>query len=365
MTKYIKIKSVQEIKPILDSINTEEYSLVNYIWTEYGFLAMMFNEMFIDFFNQTGPKIGFCFPGHEMFYEKYVDILVTLDGFIDTTKAYKDNKETDLLLNNFKTISDKGIAFWHTLRNFDEDEYENAFTGYVFKNIFYPIGKELHWKLGWPIGPGYKYAEGEDGTWITPPTEWSRTGSLEWNLDLWDSSFEKDSNVSLKEKLGSFNCFFVKNSWKTRNHTSPNIEDLLSESESSSSFGYIGLKLYKEVIDFHIQNKQNLVIVNDLIKFPKVDNEYIHYVNMSGYLDVRMLMTIAYQSKTFISSGTGPQDLATYYSNANQVIVTNSDFICLKESFVNKVQEIKNKKLLFVDVRKQSTDVILEFLNDN
>ena len=69
MTKYLKINSVDQIKPILDSVKTEDYSLVNYIWTEYGFLALMFNEMFIDYFKDTGPKIGFCFPGHDIFYE--------------------------------------------------------------------------------------------------------------------------------------------------------------------------------------------------------------------------------------------------------------------------------------------------------
>ena len=55
MTKYLKINSVDQIRPILDSIKTEDYSLVNYIWTEYGFLALMFNEMFVEYFKDTGP----------------------------------------------------------------------------------------------------------------------------------------------------------------------------------------------------------------------------------------------------------------------------------------------------------------------
>ena len=105
MIRKLKIKSIDEIKSILDSINTEEYSLVNYIWTEYGFYPTFFNELFVEFFeNVKGPKIGFCFSGQELFYEPYVDILVTLDGFIDTTKAYKDSQETELLLNNFQTL---------------------------------------------------------------------------------------------------------------------------------------------------------------------------------------------------------------------------------------------------------------------
>ena len=106
------IKSVEEIKSILDSITTEDYSLVNYVWTEYGFHPVFFNELFKDFFKEAkGPKIGFCFPGHEIFYEKYVDILVTLEGFVDTSKAYKDNKETELLLNNLKLYQIKELLF--------------------------------------------------------------------------------------------------------------------------------------------------------------------------------------------------------------------------------------------------------------
>ena len=41
------IKSVEEIKGILDAINTEDYSLVNYVWTEYGFHPVFFNELLI------------------------------------------------------------------------------------------------------------------------------------------------------------------------------------------------------------------------------------------------------------------------------------------------------------------------------
>ena len=49
-TKYLNIKSIDEIAKVLDSINTEEYSLVNYVWTEYGFHPTFFNELFIEFF---------------------------------------------------------------------------------------------------------------------------------------------------------------------------------------------------------------------------------------------------------------------------------------------------------------------------
>ena len=51
--KYFTVKSVDEIKNILDTIDTIEYSLVNYVWTEYGFYPVFFNELFSQFFKES------------------------------------------------------------------------------------------------------------------------------------------------------------------------------------------------------------------------------------------------------------------------------------------------------------------------
>ena len=37
------VESVDQIKTILNDLNTEEYSVVNYVWTEYGFYPLFFN----------------------------------------------------------------------------------------------------------------------------------------------------------------------------------------------------------------------------------------------------------------------------------------------------------------------------------
>jgi len=363
-TKYLNIKSIDEISKVLDSINTEEYSLVNYIWTEYGFHPTFFNELFIEFFRDVkGPKIAFCFPGHEVFYEKYVDILVTLDGFIDTSKAYTDNQETELLLNNFKTISDRGIAFWYTLRNFDEDAYENAFSGYEFRNILYPIGKDLHWKLGWPPGPGHKYAEGEDGTWYLPSCKYYEKGVQAYDLELWDPTFERGTGLNLKD----YNTFFVKNSWKTRNYGSVNINDYLVGKEGTSGdlgFGSIEFDIYSKVVDFHINNKMNLVVINDLVKFPVIENKYIKYVDMTGFLDVRLFLTIVNDSKNFINTGTSPGDLAAYYCDTNQVIV-GDDNIQNRTQFSDIILEKRNKKVFRFHKQKNNFEELFLFLEEH
>lgn len=362
--KYLSIKSVDEIKSILDSINTEEYSLVNYVWTEYGFYPTFFNELFLEFFKKSkGPRIGFCFPGQEMFYEQYVDILVTLDGFIDTTKAYKNSQETELLLNNFQNISDRGIAFWYTLRNFDEDLYEESFSGYEFRNILYPIGKDLHWKLGWPPAPGHKYAEGVDGTWYLPSCKYYEQSVQAYDLDLWNPNFIKEDGL----RIENYNTFFVKNSWKTRNYGSSNINDYLVGNDGISgnmSFGSVEFDIYAKVIDFHIKNKLNLVVINDLVKFPVVENEYITYIDMVGFLNVRKFLTIVNDSKNFINTGTSPGDLASYYCNTNQVII-GDDVIQNRTKFSDIILGMKNKKVFRFHRENKNFEELFSFLNEN
>ena len=359
-----KITSIDEIKGILDTIDTEEYSLVNYVWTEYGFHPVFFNELFRQFFDDVkGPKIGFCFPGHEIFYEKYVDILVTLEGFTDTSRAYQDNQETELLLDNFKNISDRGIAFWYTLRNFDEDLYEEAFSDYTFKNILYPIGKDLHWKLGWPPGPGHKYAEGEDGTWHFPSCKYHEQGVQAYDLDLWDPDFKKGKGLKLKK----YNTFFVKNSWKTRSYGSSNINDFLvgnDGTEGNMAFGSVEFDIYAKVVDFHIKNKLNLVVINDLVKFPVVENKYITYVDMTGFLDVRLFATIVDRSQNFINTGTSPGDLAAYYCNTNQVIVGDNS-IQNRTQFTDTILGKRDKKVFRFHKETKNYDQLFEFLEEN
>ncbi len=364
MIQKLKIKSVDEIKGILDTINTEEYSLVNYVWTEYGFYPTFFNELFIEFFeNVKGPKIGFCFSGQEVFYEPYVDILVTLEGFIDTTKAYKDSQETELLLNNFRTISDRGIAFWYTLRNFDEDLYEDAFSGYIFRNVLYPIGKDLHWKLGWPPAPGHKYAEGEDGTWYLPSCKYYEQGVQSYDIDLWKPQFEKTKGLDIK----TYNTFFVKNSWKTRNYGSGNINDYLVGENGTSGdlgFGSVEFDFYLKVVDFHIKNKINLVVINDLVKFPVIENEYISYLDMVGFLDVRLFLTVVDESNNFINTGTSPGDLAAYYCNTNQIII-GDDAIQNRTEFSNIILGKKDKKVFRFHKEKTNYEELFLFLKEN
>ena len=358
------IKSVEEIKGILDTIDTEDYSLVNYVWTEYGFHPVFFNELFKDFFKEAkGPKIGFCFPGHEIFYEKYVDILVTLEGFVDTSKAYKDNKETELLLNNFKTLPDKGIAFWYTLRNFDEDAYEDAFTGYEFRNILYPIGKDLHRKLGWPPGPGHQYADGEDGPWSFPSCKYYEQSVQAYDLDLWDPEFNRGEGCFVE----NYNTFFVKNSWKTRNYGSENVEDFLvggDGTEGDLGFGSVEFDVYAKVVDFHIKNKINLVVINDLVAFPVVDNEYIHYLDMTGFLDVRRLLTVVDDSNTFINTGTSPGDLAAYYCQTNQVII-GDDSIQNRTQFTDTILGKRDRKVCRFHSQKRNYEELFSFLKEN
>lgn len=361
-SQYLNVKNLDDIKNVLDSINTEKYTLINYIWIEYGFYPIYFNELFRQFFSECkGPKIGFCFPGHEVFYEDKVDILVTLENFIDTRKTYQNNTETNLLLNNFKYYPDRGIAFWYTLRNFDEDQYWNVISQYKFRNILYPIGKEIPWQNGlFGPSPGFKYADGIDGTWHLPSCKWYERGSVEWDIDLWNSNFRDYG----KPNLENYNTFFVKNTWKSRDFRSSNINDFLIES-GKPYVGHVNFELYVKVVEFHITNKIHLVVINDLVKFPVVESEYIHYIDMEGFLDVRLLLTFANYSKNFITTGTSPMDLVNYYCDNINIVLLGDDHVFSRTTFVDDIQRIKNKKVFRYNNQHKNLDDMLVFLKEN
>lgn len=178
-----------------------------------------------------------------------------------------------------------------------------------------------------------------------------------------DPTFKKEFKLPIKE----YNTFFVKNSWKTRNYGSVNINDYLVGKEGTSGdlgFGGIEFDIYAKVVDFHINNKMNLVVINDLVKFPVVENEYITYIDMIGFLDVRLLLTIVNDSKTFINTGTSPGDLAAYYCDTNQVIVGDSS-IQNRTRFTDTILKEKNKKVFRFYKEQNNFEELFLFLKNS
>ena len=284
----------------------------------------MFNELFHQFFSdvkRTSKVIGFSFPGQEMFYEPHVDFLVTLEGFVDTSKAYFDGVETKLLLENFQRYEDRGQAFWYTVRNFDELEYLDVFEKFKFQNLIFPIGDDKPWLIGFPPKPGYKYGEGKLGEYFIPESQYQSTGKQAYSLQMWRPNFRRSRHPV---PSNPYNTFFLKNSFKTRNYMSKNIEDLLVGADGldlNTGLGSISYDFYESVIEFHIKNEIPLVVFEDLVPFPRIKNEFVSYYQFMNYLDVRTLLTLVEGSRNFINSGTSPGDLAAYYLNTNHVVV--------------------------------------------
>lgn len=317
-------RTMQDLENVLEYLPNNQLSVVHYVWTEYGFYPLYFNELFHQFFNEvtrSSTLVGFSLPGQEMFYEPHVDFLVTLEGFIDTSKAYLNGVETKLLVDNFQRYEDRGQAFWYTIRNFNEVEYSELFKRFKFRNVIFPIGEDKPWLFGFPPNPGVKYGEGELGEYFIPNSRYYATGKQAYSLDMWRPNFRRSRDTM---PSGPYNTFFLKNSFKTRNYSSKDLNDLLVGPEgldSNTGFGSISYDFYKSVLDFHIQNNIRLVVIEDLVPFPRVNHASVSYFQFTNHLDVRKLLTLVEGSQNFINSGTSPGDLVAYYLNTNQVVV--------------------------------------------
>ena len=358
MNKIIKIKNLSELDNYLKTQNTNECNIVNYAWFEYGFYPIFFNELFKEFFTTlNGKYIGVCFEGQELVYKDKVNDLLVLENFINTKKTYINNKESDLLIHNFKTINDRGIAFWFTLRNFDEDDYHQIINKYKFKNIIHPIGKTIPWDNGLFPGLNYKYATGEKN-FFTPKTHWNIYHTLGWDLKYWrkDYTFKNILNIT------DYYCIFVKNTWKTRKFHSSNIKDFLISSGKKGS-GYISKDFYTNLINYFIENNKKLVIINDLVKYPIPKNENIIEFNMIGFFDIEKFCSVVHNSKLFLTPSTSPLDLATYYCDTNIVclddINTEKNNKC---NWVNKIMKFKNKKAISYNMEKGNYNDLINFI---
>lgn len=358
-----RVNSIENLNDLLSSIDTEKFNLINYVWIEYGFYPIIFNDLFKSFYKDTlGKKIGICFPGHEVFYEPHVDILVTLENFIDTSRAYYNNQETELLIKNFTNESDRGVAFWFTVRNFDEDLYQQVIDKFKFRNIIFPIGKKTAWENDlFILKPGFNYGSGIDGSWSIPNNKWFSTGTLGWEIDSWNQDFEKKTKFNIRK----YNCFFVKNSWKSRNYSSRNIEDFLVGQNGISGkkgWGFVEYDFFLDVVNYHINNKMDLVIINDLSAFPIIENNYIHYLDMVNFFDTKLFLTTIENSETFISTSTSPIDLAAYYCNTNLVLINDKQN---KNSFVNEIQKMKNKESISYEYGVEDLNKLFNFIKWN
>ena len=338
MAKIQHISSCKELDLYLSKINTDQYSFIGYMWHEYGWFPFYFNELFSEFFQRnTNPIIATCFPGHEFFYEDKVDELIVLDTFIDTSNAYLESKETELLKKNMSNIKDKGIAFWKTIRNFNEDEFESILNKYQFKNILYPIGKTKTWDYIMFPNPKieYKYASGEIGDLILPNScEYGKyDGKGKWTYS-WDESKHTPRNISRIIK-GDYDVIFVKNSWKTRT------------SEDKPGFGHLDKNLFERICEYYISNKRRLLVIDDLVEYDIKDNEFVSKITMKGFLDVKKLLQIIYHSNTFITAATGFADLSLYYCPDTNLVLL--DDMQKKLSWAEHVLQKSNKSVISIN----------------
>jgi|TARA_R110001592_G_scaffold54783_2_gene167819 hypothetical protein len=338
MANIQHISSCKDLDLYLSKLDTTQYNFIGYIWHEYGWFPFYFNELFSEFFQKKqGPTVATCLPGHEFFYEDKVDELLVLDNFVNTTNAYVDSKETDLLKNNSSKIKDKGIAFWLTVRNFDENEFDAVLHKYQFRNILYPIGKTKTWDHVMFPNPQikYQYASGEVGNLILPDNcKYGRYHKNNKWTYAWDESKHYHRHID-RIIDGNYDVIFVKNSWKTRT------------SDNKPSFGHLDQNLFESICDHYIEKKRRLFVIDDLVEYNIKDNDYVSKITMKGFLDVKKLLQIIYHANTFITAATGFADLSLYYCpNTNLILL---DDMQRKLSWAEHVLEKFNKSVISIN----------------
>mgnify|MGYP001367335678 CR=1 FL=1 len=379
LAKIIHVSSIGELDNYFSTQDTENCNYVGYMWHEYGFFITFYTEIYREFFlNVEGKIIATCFPGHEMFLENKVDELIVLDGFIDTSKTYVNNKESKLLKQNMLKYRDNGQAFWYTLKNFDEDEFDEMLNRYKFKNILFPLGRTTKWDKGLyitsPNFNGYKYASGEKDYWFDPTMAYYyKHGHTGWNekykdeTPLWEDGFplELKGDTRLKnyprEEMGDYSVIFVKNSWKTRKGNG----FVGDGTEGNPGFGFLKYNLFDKIVNKFISEKRKLVIINDLVKYPIPDSEYIKEFNMDNFLDVKRYLALVYNSNLYMSSSTSIMDLVVYYTDTNYIGFDDKDRNFRDDGHWMKIIKQRGNKAISIDSKSTNDwDKLSNFIDE-
>ena len=351
-------KNIYSLDELNEYLSTKKdihtYSFISYIWHEYGFFPIYFNELFEDFFQDCcdEPIIATCFAGHEFFYEGKVDELIVLNGFIDTSRAYKNSQKTRLFQEKLDHHANRSIAFWFTIRNFDEDNFQKIIDAYQFKRELFSIGKKTTWFYHLHPGPResrpYQYARGKNGKKYFLPkdvTPWQTEKKLGWSLDKWQSSVDHPKVIQ-----GDYCAIFVKKSFKTE------------DEDGKKRFGYIDNDFLKQIINYFIKKQKKLVIIHDLVEHSITTSEYIHEVRMVGFFDTKLYLSIVHHANIFISSATSPIDLAAYYCNTHLVLLDDQGN---KIDWATKVTNIRGKECIASQSRNSNdAEKVIQFIDE-
>lgn len=350
-TTILYAETVFHLNEILKAFHEslDNIAIMCYLWKEYGFLPTIFNDYYRNFYEDVLKNksifIGLCFEGHEIFYQNKVDILVVLKGFIDTSKAYENNKETELFLTNINNNHDRGVAFLKTILNFDYVTCNSMIRSYAWTGIIYPSLFD-----GWDYSAvPYAYSDFQFGKGFGKTYHWS-TGTyikkwFSWNLDLCDDN--KKYLLFDRVYAEEYDVLICKNSWKTRDYRSNNINDFLGTNENTREVGFISNNYVQQLCKEYIAMKKNLVVVNDLLEFNVPDDNYIKVVKMKHYLDVYKFVSLIFYANTAYVPPTAALDLALYYCSVDLKIISQrdkSDGLDYKLSFMEMVQNKNGKK---------------------
>ena len=368
INKLYYINNLNELKSLLITFEPNKCNLVGCIWHEYGYIPVLIDYVFNDFFEfnrNNGLMIGLCFEGMEIMYINKVDKLIILKNFINTENAIKNSNYTDkwnYVKNNI--TQDGGIAFWHSIKNFDENELNILLEKLNFKNIIWPHyygngNSTLFYrnKFGKTnLGTRFLYAIGEKNLYSTDNI-FLKNKVIKYGKKINEKNFGSlylyDNRILNKYNLPKlfdtpYACCFIRNCHK--NYTIASIA---------------GYKLNK-TIELCIKNKIHLILFQDLIYTEVPKNEYIHEVCFNKFFDITKFIYYTYHCSYYFGTISSTQEIFSHYSGINSHVIVyryhpkmhnNSiEYNCTWDGLIN-LQKRKNKKFIYLVEEKNINDV--------
>jgi hypothetical protein len=230
-------------------------------------------------------------------------------------------------------------AFWLTIVDFDENEYEKIIDMYKFKNIIYPIKYTFDknivkcnrfGEVRFFSGGSKKFLLGTgEKNWYHINTSDAFPGAF---IDLWNKYHKLiDSNPKIERELyiqKPYATFVIRNSFK--NHNGTNSQNWQRDF----------------ILNTFIQKKFTLIVFQDIVHYPLPKSEYIIEITMDNFLDMKKLIHILSNTRLHFGSASGITD--NTMAECFYDLVLLNDYYDFWKFYIRQFQKKYNKEMYYL-----------------